>query len=1019
MNKSLLRGLSVLVALTLAPTSWVHAVDEVAEVCKNLLLASGKSYPIKAEFGPNDGMSADYLAHTLQFTSWRTGIGLSYDYSAMDSNNFTQVLMEVDTLTGKVTRIKTPPVNYETEPDFDASLELAGKYAIIQRSKMVMVYDTQAKKLTKHELPAKGLYTRAGPDERPVVVRVRLEKNNIVDFFDVATGKSVAWELSKSVRQTSAWSRGDYVTVLMEDGKLGVFNLKTGKGYETAGIEMTDPNYLPQPEISSDGKRITFVRYADDGATVAVQVVNAETGAVVQALGTKEKPVESADMSENGQFLMTTRQEVSADGQTIKYFAQLHKSNSDLSYSLEKEFEVSSPPGSNGAHYSEPLWVTYSGTSESEGTVRIIRQGDGKIFEIDASKLGNYSNVSYGIADSVIALDTKISQFLIKIETDGVSRVFFFDPGKDILREVARAQSQGGNKLVKDSSGPVLVSSKETIRLDLRNLTDASGGLVAKPASNTPTAIKRQVGAWIKNGFDPPKNAPRLVELLLKNAYREMPKEFAAIAAHIAGEYPVLFEQLVQRFPEWEATSRKVQLTAADLKRPAFASALKSAKKYVQRKMDSFPESQGTNWRVWQEIESLTPFLAKMPETTREAMADSIAQSLANAAGSQGDLEGVFISKLYKFTRSFVDHFFGFKPKNLTDFTWIRSADEIKPMILGTSPIDGVGDRNEYGFYSKLLPVVQLTEGTPGGSLDIVPASVLTWTHNGETFKMDWSVTRMDKPISEVIPATPSANFQSMLKDGKLTGMVIAGSNMGEDAVPTLDEYQAYYEDQGFKFGKAQSLPKTLDFLKEQIESGTLDYFLKEAHSDGDEKNLFRMSKASKMKTGKKKRKDGTEEVFYLVYPDSTSTDDAASVLISNQDFGLWIKNREKNNGVEFVYYNASCWSESKVVNELEAAFSPILRILASITTVTTFTNDETQAEYQMLHQFRANEASWEKIREAMERDPEYANGSGDKMIFPDEPAYDERIRNVMKVPVAINSLIKKANGEPYNIDQQ
>lgn len=1025
MKKLIVRGLTPL-ALFIALTSSVVFADEIGEICESLFLASGKSYPAKAEFKENEGFQLEWLIDSMNFVDWRTGLTLMLDYSSMDSSGMmaSQQIVSADLISGKVDRIKLPPVNFD---ELGGQLEVLGRYAVLASGGQKFVYDTQTKKIAKYPTHPRSnsLTGRLGPDERPVSVGVRSDKSNVVDFFDVVSGKTVSWELSSTATLFSARTQGDWLAVLQENRKIGVFNIKTGKSHEIQS-PVTNLGWMQMLQISQDGKRIYIPEGQTETEASSVVIVNSETGAVIQKIGSKDEPTANFATNSDGSRLIVST--ATQRGDTRTQVARVYKSNSDGTYSVDYEFDADGV-GLQRYMYrwegekTNGVWSAYSGTAEAPGKVRIIRQTDGKLFELDIKDLGDFVSVADSIVydGGVIPLNEKSDQFLLKVRASGDSgtRVFYFHPAKKIVREVARVEGGdgGGVQVVLDKLGPVVVTGKEIIRLDLRSLADRTSGLVAKPkeSSNTPTAIKRQISTWISKGFDPALNARRLVEMVVNKGYLQAPKEFAAISAYLAGSYPILFEQLAQKFPEWEASNRKVELTAADLKKPAFAAAAKAAKKYVQKKMDVFPETNGSRWIVWQEIEGLTPFLSKMKEEVREAMADSIAQSLANAAAGTPELEGVFISKIYKFTRSKLDNYFGFKPKNLTDFTWIRTADEIKPIILGVQAIDGETKENEYGFHVKFLPIIELTSS--GENLAIVPESVLNWRHGSDQYSMNWSVTKMSKPIEEVILATPSANFESMWKDGKLTGMVIAGTNMGEDAAPTLDEYKSYYKSQGFKFGKATKVADTRKLIQEEVESGTMDYFLKEAHSDGDEKNLFRMSKASEMIVGKKKRKDGKEEVIQIVYPSSTDGG-ADSTLLSNQDFGEWIKTREKTNGVELVYYNASCWSESKVVNELEAAFSPIFRVLASTTTVTVFRDDPTQAEYQMLHQFRENEASWEKIREAMMRDPDYANASSDKMIFPDEPEYDERIRKVMKVPVAINTVIKDSAGKVYNIDE-
>ena len=132
-----------------------------------------------------------------------------------------------------------------------------------------------------------------------------------------------------------------------------------------------------------------------------------------------------------------------------------------------------------------------------------------------------------------------------------------------------------------------------------------------------------------------------------------------------------------------------------------------------------------------------------------------------------------------------------------------------------------------------------------------------------------------------------------------MVGLVMTGTSLGSSqTASTMNEYLAYYEKEGFEFSKEKKkdqkeISNVTEFLKQQVESGELKYLIKEAHSDGDDKNLFRMSTKANLLVGVNRK---TIEKIYLAIP---SPADNNSTLLSNQEFGQWIREREKKGGIQ------------------------------------------------------------------------------------------------------------------------
>ena len=110
-----------------------------------------------------------------------------------------------------------------------------------------------------------------------------------------------------------------------------------------------------------------------------------------------------------------------------------------------------------------------------------------------------------------------------------------------------------------------------------------------------------------------------------------------------------------------------------------------------------------------------------------------------------------------------------------------------------------------------------------------------------------------------------SPDYESIWKDGKMTGLVIVGSSLRSFSKTLLENYFSYFEEQGFEFS---SLPVSdfQSFLKEKM-ACELDYFIKESHSDGDERNVFRFDLTNSVVKAVRQAGENREEVVYLAFP--------------------------------------------------------------------------------------------------------------------------------------------------------
>lgn len=407
--------------------------------------------------------------------------------------------------------------------------------------------------------------------------------------------------------------------------------------------------------------------------------------------------------------------------------------------------------------------------------------------------------------------------------------------------------------------------------------------------------------------------------------------------------------------------------------------------------------------------------LQSLPAEQKNLLIDQVAENISQNASQDRSLAGVFPSKLYYFSKKFAMNLFGEEFKPATDLSVSMSKGAPSILIMSSSPINGQDEKYDdvkyvapkYGFHYKSQPSVYIPEDAKPGTKFV---QKVEWQNETDKYSANLTMNVQDS-AKEIVPRDPSPDYQAMKKDGAKTGLMIIGSNLAGNA-SLGDEYLTYYQNEGFTF----EAPKDIDALKffeNEVKSGRADYFIKEAHSDGDEKNLFRINNKGTLLTGTRLAQDGTKEVIHIVVPTGGHYD---TTLISNHHFGEWIKARTSHQ--PFYYFNSSCNSDSKVINEISAVSSPNFVPIATTTTAYTFSTKKSNAMNAMLTAFR-NEKDYSGIRENMKTlSPRYASGRSDQFIFPDEEKYEEEILDNLSLNLDTRVEIKDSKGKEIHIDE-
>jgi hypothetical protein len=407
------------------------------------------------------------------------------------------------------------------------------------------------------------------------------------------------------------------------------------------------------------------------------------------------------------------------------------------------------------------------------------------------------------------------------------------------------------------------------------------------------------------------------------------------------------------------------------------------------------------------------------PQELSQAI-ELVTNQLTERALDTHSLSDIFPSKIWHFLNEDLKRALGLPAKDMTDLTVIRDGNTLEFKLLGEKPFSAKTDTDSatsaavdtgYGFYILDHSKVNVDAMKVGNS-----TLNTSWQYNGKKYSAQTTLT-VKSQNTPIVANTKSPDYTNLWKDGSLHGVVIAGSNLDSSLTDAVTkQYLLYYQGEGFTFSKPTEIKSTHDFLRDRtVGTDKMDYFVKEAHSDGDEKNLFRMGKSGHVVRGEKTYPDGRKEIIEIVYPASKETE-----LLNNNEFGQWVSQRATKEKKDLVYINSSCWSDKKAVYEIASADTARFVNIPTTTLTYTFTNQKDSAMRLLIDGFR-NKKSYEDIRSDMQKNAGYASGNVNHFIFPDEDEYKTKIKSAVGRPVSVDIQIttKDSHGQtiPYSTD--
>lgn len=505
-------------------------------------------------------------------------------------------------------------------------------------------------------------------------------------------------------------------------------------------------------------------------------------------------------------------------------------------------------------------------------------------------------------------------------------------------------------------------------------------------------------------GFVPREHAGVLLGMIAADIPQKYPAEFKAALIGVIRASDVLYDTILKKYPalaKLPGAPDTSCVTASE--RPALEQSIRDYTK-LRILTNSRPKFEAMT-----DLTSLARDF--LPLEQRSDLAETAADQMVFTAADSAELNQIFPSKVYKFAEAKMKDALKVPFDEMTDITVVRDGENLKYIQLGVSAFEG-SKETVAGFHQKLLRTKAVAELPSGKS-----AENFNWDYAGKKYSAEIGVNKQ-KLEREIVAANKSPNYEEMWKRKNFSGVVIAGVNMAPGLTEgVMKQYIDYYTGQDFTFAPPvvnKDIPK---FLQSKVSGPEpMHYFVKEAHSDGDEKNLFRLGKEGKILVGTKKS-NGKTETIDLIYPTSNSD----STLLSNQEFGKWMKEREAKGGPELVYLNSSCWSKSKAAYEISAAATPKFINIPTTTMMYTFSNHENNVMWATIEGLRKKK-SYEQIREMMKKNEKYSSKNANVFIFPDEEDYKKKVTDVIKVPIDIDArlFVEKADGSrvDYSIEQ-
>ena len=446
------------------------------------------------------------------------------------------------------------------------------------------------------------------------------------------------------------------------------------------------------------------------------------------------------------------------------------------------------------------------------------------------------------------------------------------------------------------------------------------------------------------------------------------------------------------------------------------------AKKSLRFVFEQQTQFRYTSFSNWNFIHSLKFLFSFLTDQEKNLYMEKITESISNGATAGTSLfQDVFQSKLYYIIYSHVKLWFGEEYKPVSDITVVRNKNSFQTVILSSEPISNqTSIETKFGVHYAIVEdlswnlVWEQVFNEIEGGMELVNHSTEWSLPQGPSYRAHIKANVQDQYQKKkyLIEKKAGPDYESIWMDGTMSGLIIVGSSLRSFSETLLENYLSYFKEQGFEFSEVE-VPDFKPFLMERIGNCEVDYFLKESHSDGDERNVFRFDHANAVLKGVRLIEGYEEEIVYIAFPKPFHFGKRKTELFSNQELAELIKKREQKGCGELTYFNTSCWSHVKARYELEAVNSPLFLNIPSMSLSDTFLNREGEAIRELLHSYRLG-LDFDEFRSALMKNKGYKSGAINDYIFPDERRYNDSIFDHISIPLKIEIDLERKEGEKW-----
>ena len=435
-------------------------------------------------------------------------------------------------------------------------------------------------------------------------------------------------------------------------------------------------------------------------------------------------------------------------------------------------------------------------------------------------------------------------------------------------------------------------------------------------------------------------------------------------------------------------------------------------------------ESHHSNMAHWNFLHFLKPLFGTLEKRKKDFYSEKIAVLISNGAVESTPLfQNVFQSKIFYAIHAHVKSWLGDDYRPVSDITITRKKNGFQSIILSSEPIQGHPSiQTDFGIhYSIVKELTKNIEATKVQGGETILDDFVEWRYegNGDHHRAHIIIQIQDGYHGhKEVSSKTSPDYDSAKSDQKMAGLVVVDTSLGSWSEKLGENYLSYFEGEGFKFSFLD-VPDFHSFLQDKIGGCELDYFLKEGHSSGDEKNAFKYALSSIVLKGIRppSAPGEVEEVLYLAVPNPKKKNNR---LFSNKELGHLLREREKKSCGELTYFNTSCWAHVKARYEIEATnHSPLLLNIPSKSLSDTFLNKKGDAIRELIHSYRKG-LDFDGFRKSLQKNPGYRSGKANQYIFPDERQYFDQILQAIAIPLKTEIRVeKKIKGVWERIDNR